>query len=68
MVDLDRFTSYIMLLVSIKVPPGRNYPRDFYKMTMEKMDRVYEQNGIFVLLLHPEYFGFLPTFSIQESH
>jgi peptidoglycan/xylan/chitin deacetylase (PgdA/CDA1 family) len=43
----------------IKVPPGHNYPRDFYEMTMEKMDRVHEQNGVFVLLLHPEYFGLL---------
>jgi hypothetical protein len=43
----------------IKVPPGHNYPRDFYEMTIEKMDRVHEQNGVFVLLLHPEYFGFL---------
>ena len=42
----------------IKVPPGRNYDRDFYERTMEKMDEVYEQNGVFVLTLHPVYFGF----------
>jgi peptidoglycan/xylan/chitin deacetylase (PgdA/CDA1 family) len=42
----------------IKVPPGRNYARDFYEKVMEKMDKVYKQNGVFVLTLHPVYFGF----------
>jgi hypothetical protein len=43
----------------IKVLPGRNYARDLYQKVMEKMDEVYEQNGIFVLTLHPVYFDFL---------
>jgi len=47
----------------IKVPPGHNYARDFYERTMEKMDEVYEQNGVFVLTLHPVYFGFFSYLS-----
>jgi len=42
----------------IKVPPGRNYDREFCDKVVEKMDEVYEQNGVFVLTLHPVYFGF----------
>jgi hypothetical protein len=42
----------------IKVSPGRNYAREFYEQAAEQMDRVYEQNGVFVLTLHPVYFGF----------
>ena len=42
----------------IKAPAGPNYARDFYEQVMEKMEEVYEQHGIFVLMLHPVYFGF----------
>lgn len=42
----------------IKVPPRRHYVRDFYEKVMGRMDKVYEQNGVFVLVLHPVYFGF----------
>jgi len=41
-----------------KVPPTRDYARNFYEKVMEKMDKVHEQNGVFVLILHPVYFGF----------
>lgn len=40
-----------------KVPPIRDYKREFYNKVMAKMDEVYKQNGVFVLTLHPEYFG-----------
>jgi hypothetical protein len=44
----------------IKVPSGQNYEREFYRKVLEKMAEVCERNGIFVLILHPVYFGFLP--------
>lgn len=42
----------------IKVPSSRHYTRDFYEKVMEKMNKVYEHNGVFVLTLHPVYFNF----------
>jgi hypothetical protein len=42
----------------IKVSPGPGYARRFYEEVMRTMDQVYEQNGVFVLMLHPVYFGF----------
>jgi len=46
----------------IKVPPGRNYRQEFHDKVLEKMDKVYNQNGVFVLTLHPVYFGFFSYF------
>jgi hypothetical protein len=45
-------------LGDIKIPAHRNYGQMFSKEVMAKMDEVYEQSGVFVLLLHPVYFGF----------
>jgi hypothetical protein len=45
-------------LGDVRVPPAHNYARDFYEKVMEKMGKVYKQNGVFVLILHPVYFGF----------
>lgn len=47
----------------IKVVPDRNYEREFYSKVLGKMDEIYTQNGVFVLALHPVYFGFLSYLS-----
>jgi hypothetical protein len=41
--------------------PGswRNHKRVFYEAIMAKMEAVYQGNGVFLLVLHPSYFGFL---------
>lgn len=43
----------------IKLPITRHYHQLFYQTVVSKMDEIYQQNGIFVLMLHPVYFGFL---------
>ncbi len=45
-------------LSDISVPVGGGYARVFYETVLAMMDEIYQQNGVFVLTLHPEYFGF----------
>jgi hypothetical protein len=42
----------------IKVAAHRKYGTVFCECAIGKMNEVYEQNGVFVLMLHPVYFGF----------
>ncbi|HXV98700.1 MAG TPA: hypothetical protein VEC93_09765, partial [Anaerolineae bacterium] len=42
----------------VDVPANQEYGRVFYERTMAKMNEIKAQNGVFVLMLHPEYFGF----------
>lgn len=51
------------VLSDVNVPPGRSYEQVFYERAMAKLTEIYEQNGIFVLMLHPVYFGFLTYLS-----
>lgn len=50
-------------LGDIEIEANRNYGRAFYDRTMAKMDEIYEKNGVFVLMLHPVYFGFFTYLS-----
>jgi hypothetical protein len=45
-------------LSDIEIPLTQNYRSVFYKKTIKKMNEVYKKNGVFVLMLHPVYFGF----------
>jgi len=47
------------LLKAVSFSSIRDYNRMFYEKTIERIDEVYEQNGVFVFTLHPAYFGFL---------
>jgi len=38
--------------------PFDDYAEAFYKEAMRRLEEVLEHNGVLVLLLHPEYFGF----------
>ena len=51
----------------IKVIPGHNYEREFYSRVLKKMDEIYAQNGVFVLTLHPIYFGFFSYLSHPKN-
>lgn len=42
----------------IKMPITRHYNQRFYQTIVTTMDEIYQQNGVFVLMLHPVYFGF----------
>ena len=43
----------------IYAAPDERYAKEFYEGSLEAMDRIYAQNGVFILQLHPVYFGFL---------
>ena len=45
-------------LGDIEIPATRNYGQQLYDRTVAKMDEIYQKNGVFVLMLHPAYFGF----------
>lgn len=45
-------------LGDISITANREYRREFYEQVIAKMDEIYAQNGVFVLMLHPIYFGF----------
>jgi hypothetical protein len=45
-------------LSDIEIPVSQNYRSVFYKTTINKMNEIYKKNGVFVLMLHPVYFGF----------
>jgi hypothetical protein len=45
-------------LSDVNIPVNRDYGSVFYQRAIAQMNEIYEQNGIFVLMLHPEYFGF----------
>jgi len=40
-----------------------NYGQVFYEKTIAKMNEIYERNGVFVITLHPVYFGFFSYLS-----
>ncbi|MEM7031754.1 MAG: hypothetical protein AAF629_19525 [Chloroflexota bacterium] len=46
-------------LGDIEIPVNRDYADNFYSRVVTKMDEIYEHRGVFVLMLHPVYFGFL---------
>jgi hypothetical protein len=62
-----RSHSFLDTLKQIKDTSFRNYNQLFYKKTIAKMDEVYLQNGIFVILLHPGYFGFFSYLSHPKN-
>ena len=43
----------------IYAAPDRRYGKELYEGALEAMNRIYAHNGVFVLQLHPVYFGFL---------
>ena len=43
----------------IYAAPDARYAQELYDGSLEAMDRIYAKNGVFVLQLHPVYFGFL---------
>lgn len=45
-------------LSDINIPAGWRYGRRFYQETVAMMDTIYQANGVFVLMMHPIYFGF----------
>lgn len=45
-------------LSDVNVPVGKDYDKVFYEQAVAKMDEIYHQHGVFVLMMHPEYFGF----------
>jgi hypothetical protein len=50
--------SFSDTLSKVKVASIQDYSQVFYEKTIAKMNEVCEQNGIFVITLHPAYFGF----------
>jgi hypothetical protein len=50
--------SFIKTLHSIKAPAVRNYSKFFFNSVTAKMDEIYKQKGVFVIVMHPIYFGF----------
>lgn len=46
-------------LSDINIPAGWRYGRRFYAETVAMMETIYRANGVFVLMMHPIYFGFL---------
>jgi hypothetical protein len=55
---LSKAYSLSHALSDVNIPADGDYGRVFHEKAITKMDEIYAQNGIFVLLLHPEYFGF----------
>ncbi len=51
------------IISSISLSSIRRYNQEFFEKTIEKMDEIHEQNGIFVMTLHPSYFGFFSYLS-----
>ncbi|HEX9923115.1 MAG TPA: hypothetical protein VGD99_10665 [Anaerolineae bacterium] len=42
----------------IHVPANRAFERLFFEETVATMNEIYAQNGVFVVMFHPVYFGF----------
>lgn len=42
----------------IGISPDEHYAENFYKEAMRQIEFVSQQNGILVMMMHPEYFGF----------
>jgi hypothetical protein len=45
-------------LADVEIPVSRRYSQMFYERAIARLEQVYSKNGIFILLMHPEYFGF----------
>jgi hypothetical protein len=45
-------------LSDVNIPPGWRYGQRFYKSAIAMMEQIYQANGVFVLMMHPIYFGF----------
>jgi hypothetical protein len=54
----QKFYSLSHILSVINSPLVRRYNQMAYEQTIAKMNQVCEQNGVFVIALHPVYFGF----------
>lgn len=54
-------------LSDVRMPPGWNYGRVFYEQAVARMNKIYEQHGVFVLLLHPIYFGLFSYLSQPKN-
>ena len=46
------------ILSVLKASSVWNYNQTAFEKTVAKMNQVYAQNGVFVITLHPAYFGF----------
>ena len=64
---LSKSYCLVHVLGDIKIPANRDFGRVFYESAMAAMTQVYEQNGVFVLMLHPVYFGFWPYLSKSRN-
>ena len=56
--QLSKSYSLIHPTGDIKMPVSRKYNQVFYEKVVAKMNEIYDYNGVFVLMLHPIYFGF----------
>ena len=54
-------------LSDVEIIPDKNYERVFYDRAIAKLNEIYKQNGIFVLMLHPVYFSFLAYLSNPKA-
>ena len=45
-------------LSDVEIDVNAHYGKTFYTATMQMMREIREANGVFVLMVHPEYFGF----------
>ncbi|MCB0170646.1 MAG: hypothetical protein KDJ97_08845 [Anaerolineae bacterium] len=51
----------------IAIPADHHYGRTLYAQAVAKMDEIYRQNGVFILMQHPVYFDFL-HYSVQPKN
>ena len=61
--------SYAMAhaLADVNIPADQLYGRTFYERTIAMMDKIYRTNGVFVLMLHPVYFGLFSYLSRPKN-
>lgn len=61
--QVQKSYSLVHVLRTINTPDVWDYKRVAYEKAIAKMNEVREQNGIFVITLHPTYFGFFSYLS-----
>lgn len=54
-------------LSDVRIPANRDYGRIFYEQAIARLNEVFEHHGVFVLLMHPVYFGF-PSYLAQAAN
>ena len=54
-------------LSDVNIPADQLYGRTFYERAIAMMDKIYRTNGVFVLMLHPVYFGLFSYLSRPKN-